>query len=58
MPPVKLLVLSGTGINPYAQNFNDANVLTNSGWTAYSVSGDKLNGQAQTLVLTVLLLQY
>lgn len=38
----KTVLLSGTGINPYIQNFNDVNVLTNSGWKAYSVSGDKL----------------
>ncbi|MDI6031818.1 HYR domain-containing protein [Flavobacterium sp. LB2P84] len=38
----KTVILSGTGINPYIQNFNDVNVLTNSGWTAYSVSGDKV----------------
>jgi len=38
----KIIALSGVGINPYFQNFNDANVLTNSGWTAYSVAGDKI----------------
>jgi hypothetical protein len=38
----KTVLLSGTGINPYIQNFNDVNVLTNSGWKAYSVSGDKI----------------
>jgi hypothetical protein len=38
----KTVILSGTGINPYIQNFNDVNVLTNSGWKAYSVSGDKV----------------
>jgi hypothetical protein len=38
----KTVLLSGTGINPYIQNFNDVNVLTNSGWKAYSVSGDKV----------------
>ena len=38
----KTVVLSGTGINPYIQDFNDANVLTNSGWTEYSVAGDKI----------------
>ncbi len=36
----KTVALSGTGINPYIQDFNDANVLTNSGWTAYSVVGN------------------
>jgi hypothetical protein len=38
----KIVLLTGTGINPYTQNFNDVNVLINSGWTAYSVSGDKV----------------
>lgn len=38
----KTLALSGTGINPYIQDFNDVNVLTNSGWTEYSVAGDKI----------------
>jgi hypothetical protein len=38
----KIVLLTGTGINPYTQNFNDVNVLTNSGWTAYSVSGEKV----------------
>jgi hypothetical protein len=38
----KTVLLSGVGINPYSQNFNDVNVLTNSGWTAYSVAGDKI----------------
>ncbi|RKS90349.1 putative secreted protein (Por secretion system target) [Flavobacterium limicola] len=38
----KTVALSGTGINPYIQDFNDANVLTNSGWTEYSVAGDKI----------------
>jgi hypothetical protein len=35
----KIVILSGTGINPYIQDFNDPNVLTNSGWTQYNVSG-------------------
>ncbi|RZJ50150.1 MAG: T9SS type A sorting domain-containing protein, partial [Flavobacterium sp.] len=35
----KIVILSGTGINPYIQGFNDANVLTNSGWTQYNVAG-------------------
>ncbi|MCC9071488.1 choice-of-anchor J domain-containing protein [Flavobacterium sp. F-65] len=35
----KIVALSGIGINPYIQDFNDANVLTNSGWTAYNVAG-------------------
>ncbi|TRX36445.1 T9SS type A sorting domain-containing protein [Flavobacterium sp. ZT3R18] len=38
----KIVALSGIGINPYLQNFNDANVLSNSGWTAYSVAGNKI----------------
>ncbi|MET0945388.1 MAG: HYR domain-containing protein [Flavobacterium sp.] len=38
----KTILVSGVGINPYSQNFNDVNVLTNSGWTAYSVAGDKI----------------
>lgn len=37
----KTVSLSGTGINPYFQDFNTVNVLTNSGWTEYSVAGDK-----------------
>ncbi|MFH6993613.1 T9SS type A sorting domain-containing protein [Flavobacterium sp. FlaQc-48] len=35
----KTVTLSGAGINPYEQGFNDSNVLTNSGWTQYNVSG-------------------
>lgn len=35
----KTVSLSGIGINPYIQGFNDANVLTNSGWTQYNLSG-------------------
>jgi hypothetical protein len=35
----KTVALSGTGIDPYTQGFNDANVLTNSGWTQYNVAG-------------------
>ena len=38
----KTVTLSGIGINPYTQNFNDVNVLSNSGWTAYSVAGNKI----------------
>ena len=38
----KTVALSGTGINPYIQDFNDSKVLTNSGWTEYSVAGDKI----------------
>jgi hypothetical protein len=32
------LFISGQESIPYIQDFNDANVLTNSGWTAYSVT--------------------
>ena len=35
----KIVTLSGTGINPYLQGFNDPAVLTNSGWTQYNVAG-------------------
>lgn len=35
----KIVALSGTGINPYIQGFNDANVLANSGWKQYNTSG-------------------
>ncbi|WP_379732176.1 choice-of-anchor J domain-containing protein [Flavobacterium branchiicola] len=35
----KEVVLSGYGINPYTQNFNDPNVLANSGWKQYDISG-------------------
>lgn len=35
----KTVSVTGIGINPYVQGFNDANVLTNSGWTQYNVSG-------------------
>ena len=38
----KIVTLTGVGINPYIQDFNDPNVLTNSGWTEYSVTGDKM----------------
>jgi hypothetical protein len=36
----KSINLSGIGINPYVQGFNDVNVLTNSGWTQYNVAGN------------------
>ncbi|MEO7977448.1 choice-of-anchor J domain-containing protein [Flavobacterium sp.] len=36
----KNVVLSGTGINPYLQGFNDVNVLNNSGWKQYNVAGN------------------
>lgn len=35
----KIVTLTGTGINPYVQGFNDANVLTNSEWTQYDIAG-------------------
>ncbi|MDQ1167263.1 T9SS type A sorting domain-containing protein [Flavobacterium sp. SORGH_AS_0622] len=35
----KTVTLTGTGINPYKQDFNDSNVLTNSGWTQYNEAG-------------------
>lgn len=31
--------MTGIGINPYKQDFNDPNVLTNSGWTQYNEAG-------------------
>ncbi|WP_163398946.1 T9SS-dependent choice-of-anchor J family protein [Flavobacterium fluviatile] len=43
----KNISLSGTGINPYVQGFNDANVLTNSGWTQHNTAGS-LNKWAHT----------
>lgn len=44
----KLVSLSGGGINPYFQDFNDQNVFTNSGWTEFSVTGDKIKWVSQT----------
>lgn len=44
----KIVNLAGTGINPYVQDFNDANVLTNSGWSQYSVAGDKIKWVSTT----------
>lgn len=38
----KTVSLSGVGINPYIQNFNDTNVLSNSGWSQYSVTGNTI----------------
>ncbi|WP_456314920.1 choice-of-anchor J domain-containing protein [Pseudomonas shirazensis] len=43
----KTVSLTGIGTNPYLQGFNDANVLTNSGWTQYNVAGT-LNKWAHT----------
>ncbi|MEZ7504489.1 MBG domain-containing protein [Flavobacterium sp. Arc2] len=45
----KKIALSGTGINPYFQNFNDVNVLSNSGWTSYSVAGDKIKWESTSV---------
>jgi len=45
----KKIALSGIGINPYVQGFNDVNVLTNSGWTQYNVSGS-VNSWTSTTV--------
>nr|WP_294932432.1 T9SS type A sorting domain-containing protein [uncultured Flavobacterium sp.] len=36
----KNIALSGVGINPYVQGFNDINVLSNSGWTQHNVAGN------------------
>ncbi|WP_163407583.1 T9SS-dependent choice-of-anchor J family protein [Flavobacterium ajazii] len=44
---IKNITLTGVGINPYVQEFNDANVLTNSGWTQHNTSGS-LNAWAYT----------
>lgn len=35
----KTVTLTGAGIDPYTQGFNDQNVLSNSGWTQYNVAG-------------------
>lgn len=45
----KTISVSGIGTNPYVQNFDDVNVLSNSGWTQYNVSGP-LNKWAHTTV--------
>ncbi|MGQ7947328.1 choice-of-anchor J domain-containing protein [Flavobacterium sp. WC2509] len=45
----KNIALSGIGINPYVQGFNDVNVLTNSGWTQYNIAGT-VNYWANTTV--------
>ena len=44
----KTVSLTGIGINPYIQDFNDVNVLSNSGWTAYSVTGDRIKWASTT----------
>ncbi|MFD1601869.1 choice-of-anchor J domain-containing protein [Flavobacterium artemisiae] len=36
---IKNISLQGRGINPYVQNFDDPNVLSNSGWTQYDIAG-------------------
>lgn len=46
----KTVSVSGIGTNPYVQNFDDPNVLSNSGWTQYNVSGP-LNKWAHTTVV-------
>lgn len=46
----KTVTLTGVGINPYKQGFNDLNVLTNSGWTQYNVAG-ALNKWTSTTVV-------
>ncbi len=38
----KTVSLSAIAIDPYNQNFNDANFLTNSGWLQYSVIGAQM----------------
>ncbi len=45
----KIVTLTGVGINPYVQGFNDPNVLSNSGWTQYNVAGT-LNKWSPTTV--------
>nr|WP_294780375.1 T9SS type A sorting domain-containing protein [uncultured Flavobacterium sp.] len=45
----KVVAVSGIGTNPYVQNFDDPNVLSNSGWTQFNVSGP-LNKWAYTNV--------
>lgn len=45
----KIVSASGIGTNPYVQNFDDPNVLSNSGWTQFNVSG-LLNKWAYTNV--------
>ncbi|SHG83287.1 T9SS-dependent choice-of-anchor J family protein [Flavobacterium defluvii] len=45
----KIVTLTGVGINPYIQGFNDPNVLSNSGWTQYNVGGT-LNKWSPTTV--------
>ncbi|PWA09563.1 hypothetical protein DB891_07735 [Flavobacterium laiguense] len=44
----KTVTVTGIGINPYIQNFNDTNVLSNSGWTAYSVTGSNIKWVSTT----------
>jgi hypothetical protein len=44
----KIIALNGTGINPYIQDFNNADVLTNSGWTEYSVAGNTIKWASTT----------
>ncbi|MCG9792549.1 T9SS type A sorting domain-containing protein [Flavobacterium algicola] len=35
----KTILVNGKGINPYLQDFNDPDVLINSGWTVYNEKG-------------------
>ncbi|SHG05392.1 Por secretion system C-terminal sorting domain-containing protein [Flavobacterium micromati] len=44
----KIVALSGTGINPYTQDFNNPNVLTNSGWFEYSIAGNTIKWASTT----------
>lgn len=43
----KNITLSGVGINPYVQGFNDPNVLNNSGWKQHNTAGS-LNAWTHT----------
>lgn len=45
----KIVALTGDGIDPYKQNFNNPNVLTNSGWTQFNLEGP-LNKWVYTIV--------
>ncbi|WP_242410298.1 T9SS-dependent choice-of-anchor J family protein [Flavobacterium sp. Root901] len=49
----KIVTLTGVGINPYVQGFNDPNVLSNSGWTQYNVSGPVNKWSPTTVVRNV-----
>lgn len=45
----KTIAVTGQGINPYLQNFNDPEVLTNSGWTSYNLQGANNTWAATTI---------